>query len=111
MRMFDVQSIGIRAPREKVFEFLRHAGDLPQWPHAFRSAMMVGPRYLQFRPARATGRARADRERVRGATRDAADPAGIIPGARAEDRWTEVRGKDDAVIVTVPPDIQRGLFT
>lgn len=38
MRMFDVQGIEIRAPRAKVFEFLRHPGNLPQWAHAFKSA-------------------------------------------------------------------------
>jgi hypothetical protein len=38
MRMFDVQGIEIHAPRAKVFEFLRHPGNLPQWAHAFASA-------------------------------------------------------------------------
>ena len=38
MRMFDVQGIEIRAPRGKVFEFLRNPGNLPQWAHAFTSA-------------------------------------------------------------------------
>jgi hypothetical protein len=38
MRMFDVQGIEIRVPRAKVFEFLRHPGNLPQWAHAFKSA-------------------------------------------------------------------------
>lgn len=38
MRMFDVQGIEIRAPRGKVFEFLRNPGNLPQWAHAFKSA-------------------------------------------------------------------------
>jgi hypothetical protein len=38
MRMFDVQGIEIRAPRGKVFEFLRQPGNLPQWAHAFASA-------------------------------------------------------------------------
>ena len=38
MRMFDVQGIEIRAPRGKVFEFLRTPGNLPQWAHAFTSA-------------------------------------------------------------------------
>jgi hypothetical protein len=38
MRMFDVQGIEIRAPRAKVFEFLRHPGNLPQWAQAFKSA-------------------------------------------------------------------------
>lgn len=38
MRMFDVQGIEIYAPRGKVFEFLRHPGNLPEWAHAFTSA-------------------------------------------------------------------------
>ena len=38
MRMFDVQGIEIRAPRARVFEFLRHPGNLPKWAHAFVSA-------------------------------------------------------------------------
>jgi hypothetical protein len=38
MRMFDVQGIEIRAPRRKVFEFVRDPGNLPQWAHAFTSA-------------------------------------------------------------------------
>ena len=38
MRMFDVQGVEIRAPRGKVFEFLRNPGNLPQWAHAFISA-------------------------------------------------------------------------
>jgi hypothetical protein len=38
MRMFDVQGIEIRAPHGKVFEFLRHPANLPQWAHAFKSA-------------------------------------------------------------------------
>jgi len=38
MRMFDVQGIEIRARRDKVFEFLRNPGNLPQWAHAFTSA-------------------------------------------------------------------------
>jgi uncharacterized protein YndB with AHSA1/START domain len=38
MRMFDVQGIEIAAPRTRVFEFLREAGNLPQWAHAFVSA-------------------------------------------------------------------------
>lgn len=37
MRMFDVQSVEIQAPRRKVFEFLRTPGNLPRWAHAFRS--------------------------------------------------------------------------
>ena len=39
MRMFDVQGIEIHAPRARVFEFLRHPGNLPQWTHAFVSAV------------------------------------------------------------------------
>src|SRR5687767_2172525 len=38
MRRFDVQAIEIVATREKVFNFLRQAGTLPQWAHAFVSA-------------------------------------------------------------------------
>lgn len=38
MRMFDVQGIEIHAPRARVFESLRHPGNLPQWAHAFVSA-------------------------------------------------------------------------
>ena len=38
MRMFDVQGIEIFATREKVFNFVRAAGSLPQWAHAFASA-------------------------------------------------------------------------
>ena len=38
MRMFDVQGIEIRAARAKLFDFLRHPGNLPQWAHAFKSA-------------------------------------------------------------------------
>lgn len=38
MRMFDVQGIEIKAPVEKVFEFLRDSGHLPRWAHAFISA-------------------------------------------------------------------------
>ena len=38
MRMFDVQGIEILAPRQKVFEFVREPGNLPQWTHAFVSA-------------------------------------------------------------------------
>ena len=38
MRMFDVQGIEIRAPRGRVFEFLRQPGNLPQWARAFVSA-------------------------------------------------------------------------
>jgi hypothetical protein len=38
MRMFDVQGIEIMATRRKVFEFLRQAGNLPRWAHAFVAA-------------------------------------------------------------------------
>jgi uncharacterized protein YndB with AHSA1/START domain len=38
MQMFDVQGIEIRAPRGKVFEFLRRPENLPHWAHAFVSA-------------------------------------------------------------------------
>jgi hypothetical protein len=38
MSLFDVQSIEIMAPRQKVFEFLREPGNLPRWAHAFVSA-------------------------------------------------------------------------
>lgn len=38
MLMFDVQAIEIRAPRGKVFEFLRDPGNLPRWAHAFTTA-------------------------------------------------------------------------
>ena len=38
MRMFDVQGIEIRAPRAKVFEFVRNPSNLPRWAHSFRSA-------------------------------------------------------------------------
>ena len=38
MRMFDVQGIEIRAPRAKVFDFLREPGNLPKWAHAFVTA-------------------------------------------------------------------------
>src|SRR5207244_9846441 len=37
MRMFDVQGIEIRAPRDRVFEFLSNPRNLPQWAHAFTS--------------------------------------------------------------------------
>jgi hypothetical protein len=38
MRMFDVQGIEIAATKDKVFNFLRKAGNLTQWTHAFVSA-------------------------------------------------------------------------
>src|SRR5262245_21460632 len=37
MDMFDVQGIEIRAPRDRVFDFLRNPATLPQWAHAFTS--------------------------------------------------------------------------
>jgi hypothetical protein len=36
MRMFDVQGIEIRAPRDQVFAFVREASNLPRWAHAFK---------------------------------------------------------------------------
>ncbi len=38
MRMFDVQSIEIKAPGKKVFEFLRVPVNLLRWAQAFTSA-------------------------------------------------------------------------
>ena len=38
MRKFAVQGIEILATRERVFNFLREVGTLPQWAHAFVSA-------------------------------------------------------------------------
>ena len=38
MRLFDVQSIEIRAPRDRLFAFVRDPGNLPRWAHAFKSA-------------------------------------------------------------------------
>jgi uncharacterized protein YndB with AHSA1/START domain len=38
MKTFDVQSIGIAAPRSRVFEFVAEPGNLPKWASAFRSA-------------------------------------------------------------------------
>lgn len=38
MQLFDVQGVEIVATREKVFNFLQEAGNLPQWAHAFVSA-------------------------------------------------------------------------
>ena len=38
MRLIDVQGIEIRAPRDKVFEFLCNPRNLPQWAHAFVAA-------------------------------------------------------------------------
>ena len=37
MRMFDVQGIEIRAPRARVFEFIRNPANLPRWARAFSS--------------------------------------------------------------------------
>jgi len=37
MRLFDVQGVEIRAPRERVFEFVRDPANLPRWAHAFRA--------------------------------------------------------------------------
>jgi uncharacterized protein YndB with AHSA1/START domain len=38
MKTFDVQSIGIEAPRNRVFEFVAEPGNLPKWAKAFKSA-------------------------------------------------------------------------
>jgi hypothetical protein len=38
MHMFDVQGIEIKAPRGRVFDFLREPSNLPKWAHAFVSA-------------------------------------------------------------------------
>ena len=38
MRLFDVQGIEITATREKIFDFVRRASNLPRWAHAFVSA-------------------------------------------------------------------------
>ena len=38
MRLFDVQGIEIRAPRDRLFAFVRDPGNLPRWAHAFKSA-------------------------------------------------------------------------
>jgi hypothetical protein len=38
MRNFDVPGIEIRAPRSRVFEFIRNPRNLPRWAHAFKSA-------------------------------------------------------------------------
>ena len=37
MRLFDVQGIEIRAPRARVFDFVRTPANLPRWAHAFKS--------------------------------------------------------------------------
>jgi len=33
--MYDVQAVEIMAPRQRVFEFVREAGNLPRWTRAF----------------------------------------------------------------------------
>jgi len=38
MKTFDVQSIGIEAPRSRVFEFVAQPSNLPKWTSAFKSA-------------------------------------------------------------------------
>jgi hypothetical protein len=38
MQMLDVQAVEIRAPRSRVFDFLRNPRNLPKWAHAFTSA-------------------------------------------------------------------------
>jgi hypothetical protein len=38
MKTFDVQSIGIEAPRNRVFEFVAEPANLPKWADAFKSA-------------------------------------------------------------------------
>ncbi len=42
MRMFDVQAIEIAAPRQKVFEFVGEARNLPRWAHACRRRIASG---------------------------------------------------------------------
>ena len=37
MQMFDVQGVEIRAPRARVFEFVRDPHNLPRWADAFKS--------------------------------------------------------------------------
>jgi len=37
MRLFDVQGIEIRAPRARLFEFIRNPANLPRWAEAFRT--------------------------------------------------------------------------
>jgi hypothetical protein len=44
MPTFDVQGIEIRAPRAKVFEFVRDPANLPAWAHAFTSIREGGAR-------------------------------------------------------------------
>lgn len=48
MKTFDVQSIGIEAPRGRVFDFVAQPRNLPRWAKAFktadtRSARLVTP--------------------------------------------------------------------
>lgn len=38
MKLFDVQGIEIRAPRDRVFAFIRDPKRLPDWAEAFRGA-------------------------------------------------------------------------
>jgi len=38
MRLFDVQSIEIRAARERIFDFVCDPRNLPKWARAFQSA-------------------------------------------------------------------------
>jgi hypothetical protein len=38
MRTFDVQGIEIRAPRAKLFDFLKDPGNLPRWAEGFKTA-------------------------------------------------------------------------
>lgn len=38
MKTFDVQSIGIEAPVNRVFEFVAEPSNLPKWASAFRTA-------------------------------------------------------------------------
>lgn len=38
MKTFDVQSIGIEASRNRVFEFVAEPSNLPRWANAFKSA-------------------------------------------------------------------------
>jgi hypothetical protein len=38
MKTFDVQSVGIEAPRNRVFEFVAEPGNLPRRANAFKSA-------------------------------------------------------------------------
>ena len=38
MKTFDVQSIGIEAARDRVFEFVAEPSNLPKWANAFKSA-------------------------------------------------------------------------